>query len=219
MQTLSPNVKNRYRVVDGKTSIELKLKTPHQLFDERDPAPFRERDLDDDAVRYIIDSYKGIHSDADDVKLSLYFAEMGNFKNDGDVIPKAIHTFFDYEAELTHRELRETFKEGFISLAIGLTFLAVCSWFSHSSYAESGFLQTFAKEWLMLMGWVSMWRPINIFLYEWWPIRNNLSVMKELSAIEIEVRFTDRALIPEPAAEVRRDTAIPIAFAGTLKSS
>ncbi len=205
MQTLAPKLKNRYRVVNGKTSIELKLKTPHQLFDERDPAPFRERDLDDDAVRYIVDSYKGIHSDAEHVKLSLYFAEMGNFKNDGDIIPKAIHAFFEYETELKQRELRETFREGFISLAIGLTFLAVCSWFSHSSYAESGFLQTFTKEWLMLMGWVSMWRPINIFLYEWWPIRGTLQVMDELSKLEIEL--CDRMPVNE-STEVRKTATL-----------
>jgi hypothetical protein len=219
MQNLAPKVKNRYRVVDGKTSIELKLKTPHQLFDERDPAPFRERDLDDDAVRYIIDSYKGISTDAEDIKLSLYFAEMGTFRNEGDVIPKAIRAFFEYETELKHRELRETFREGFISLFIGLTFLLLCSWFSHSSYAESGLLQTFTKEWLMLMGWVSMWRPINIFLYEWWPIRETMKTMQELSQVEIEVHTADRAPYIEPTPELRRDAAVPIVFAGTLKSS
>jgi hypothetical protein len=30
------------------------LTTAHQLFDERDPAPFRERDLSADAVDYIV---------------------------------------------------------------------------------------------------------------------------------------------------------------------
>lgn len=207
MQNLAPKIKNRYRVVDGKTSIELKLKTPHQLFDERDPAPFRERDLDDDAVRYIVDSYEGISSDAEDIKLSLYFAEMGNFRNEGDVIPKAIRAFFEYEAELRHRELRETFREGLISLMIGLTFLLICSWFSHSSYAESGLLQTFTKEGLMLMGWVSMWRPINIFLYEWWPIRGDMKTMQELSQVEIEVYTADRMAIIDTVNEASQSPA------------
>jgi hypothetical protein len=219
MQNLAPKIKNRYRVVDGKTSIELKLKTPHQLFDERDPAPFRERDLDDDAARYIVDSYEGINSDTEDIKLSLYFAEMGNFRNEGDVIPKAIRAFFEYEAELRARELRETFREGWISLMIGMTFLMLCSWFSHSAYAATGLLQNFAKEWLVVMGWVSMWRPINIFLYEWWPIRGDMKTMEELSLIEIEVQSADRMPLLEPVYEAKRETAVPITFAGTLKSS
>ena len=36
------NPVSRYPVIDGKASVELKLRTPRQLFDERDPAPFRD---------------------------------------------------------------------------------------------------------------------------------------------------------------------------------
>ena len=32
------------------------------------------------------------------------------------------------------------------------------------------YLRSFIKEGLILVGWVSMWKPINIFLYEWWPL-------------------------------------------------
>ena len=44
----------RYRVEKGRSCIDLKLRNSGQLFDGRDPAPFRERDLDDDAVDYLL---------------------------------------------------------------------------------------------------------------------------------------------------------------------
>jgi hypothetical protein len=44
----------RYRVEDGRTCIDIKVAHARQLFDGRDPAPFRERDLDDDAVEYLV---------------------------------------------------------------------------------------------------------------------------------------------------------------------
>lgn len=220
MKSFAPKPKNRYRVVDGKTSIELKLKSPHQLFDERDPAPFRERDLDDDAARYIVDSYRAIHTGPKDVKLSLYFADMGVFEGNGDIIKKAIRSYFEYEAELKGHELRDTFRQGFISLAIGVTFLIFTTWVSHSTGdgGDPGFFKTLFKEWSLLMGWVSMWKPISIFLYEWWPIRGTMQTLAELSEIEIDVKSADRAPILD-AAELRRDSAVAISFAGTLKSS
>lgn len=40
----------RYRMEGGQTCIDIKLRNADQLFDGRDPAPFRDRDLDDDAL-------------------------------------------------------------------------------------------------------------------------------------------------------------------------
>ena len=44
----------RYRVEDGRSCIDIKVRHSGQLFDGRDPAPFRERDLDEDAVDYVM---------------------------------------------------------------------------------------------------------------------------------------------------------------------
>ena len=46
--------RTRYRVEDGRSCIDLKVRQSRQLFDGRDPAPFHERDLDDDAVAYLL---------------------------------------------------------------------------------------------------------------------------------------------------------------------
>jgi hypothetical protein len=61
------------------------------------------------------------------------------------------------------------------------------------------------------MGWVAMWRPISIFLYEWWPIRDALLTYESLGVVDIEVlnpelplyrRMTERA-IAKPLGRVR----------------
>ena len=44
----------RYRILDGRARIELTAREARQLFDRRDPAPFGERDLDEDAVEYMM---------------------------------------------------------------------------------------------------------------------------------------------------------------------
>ncbi len=205
MDVLRPKTKNRYRVVEGRPIIELMLKTPHQLFDERDPAPFRERDLDDEAAQYIISSYEHLPSQKQ-AKLSLSFTRFGEFEDSPQTIQHAIHSFFQYEAEEKRRKLKTLFTRGFISLGIGLSFLFACIYISHGANIETnstGVLTSFLHEGLLLMGWVSMWNPINIFLYEWWPLYAEEQTLKELSQIEIEVLSAesafDRAATQAPA--------------------
>jgi hypothetical protein len=53
-----------------------------------------------------------------------------------------------------------------------LTFLAAALAASDliGSASQSGFANVF-REGLLIGGWVAMWRPIEVFLYDWWPIR------------------------------------------------
>lgn len=211
MKTLVSSSKSRYREIDGKPAIELKLKTPQQLFDERDPAPFRERDLDDDAVRYIVSSYKEMPKDKNP-KLSLYIQSMHGFDGNAEEIRRAIRSHFLYEAELKRRELRETFKHGFIALGIGLSFLLTCTWFSMTVNAEGSLFRSLMKEWLMLMGWVSTWKPISIFLYEWWPIRGSMKTLLELGEIEIDIVAAEAEVQAQHAthASTKKESAVTL---------
>jgi hypothetical protein len=42
-------------------------------------------------------------------------------------------------------------------------------------------------------GWVALWRPAEIFLYEWWPIRAEAKLLDRLSEMSVRV-------LPAPAA-------------------
>jgi hypothetical protein len=64
--------------------------------------------------------------------------------------------------------------EGVKSLQKGIVFLAIClflSAFLSGTALLPGFLGTLFSNGLEIAGWVSLWRPIEIFLYEWWPYR------------------------------------------------
>lgn len=204
MRTRRAKQTARYRVIDGKHSIELKLRTPHQLFDERDPAPFRERDLDDDAARYIHGSYRDARA-MGDAKVSLYFETLGEFSDRPQVIVDAIHAFYRFEADAKRRELRDIFRQGTISLLIGLTFLFSCTSIAQGIVNASNWALTpMMREGLAIMGWVAMWRPISIFLYEWWPIRDAMNTYLELSELEVEVLPRDASTYGSTHKRVER---------------
>jgi hypothetical protein len=43
------------------------------------------------------------------------------------------------------------------------------------------------RESILIGGWVAMWRPLEIFLYDWWPIRADVRLYERLSAMPVRV--------------------------------
>jgi hypothetical protein len=44
------------------------------------------------------------------------------------------------------------------------------------------------EESLLIFGWVANWRPIEIFLYDWWPIVRRRNLYQRLSAAHVKLR-------------------------------
>ena len=45
------------------------------------------------------------------------------------------------------------------------------------------------RESLTIGGWVSMWRPLEVFLYDWWPIRNEARLSDRLATMPVRIRY------------------------------
>ena len=48
-----------------------------------------------------------------------------------------------------------------------------------------------SKESLLIGGWVAMWRPLEVFLYDWWPIRLEAQLYDRLSAMPVRIVYKD----------------------------
>jgi len=48
-------------------------------------------------------------------------------------------------------------------------------------------------EGLLIGGWVAMWRPLEIFLYDWWPIRADWKLFDRLAAMPVRIAYTNDA--------------------------
>ena len=110
----------------------------------------------------------------------------------------AIHEFFRQRALGQRQRLRELLRVGRTSLAIGLVVLAstiamgnlVVNLMKGSNFGQ------ILRETLVIGGWVSMWRPLEIFLYDWWPIRNEGQLSDRLSTMPLRIRYLN-ATAPE----------------------
>ncbi len=81
------------------------------------------------------------------------------------------------------------FREGRIALLIGLAFLFACISTRELVFAPgSGTVSQMMAEGLLILGWVAMWRPLQIFLYDWWPVRHQSRLYEKLAKMPVVVR-------------------------------
>ena len=84
----------------------------------------------------------------------------------------AVKRYCQYKIRHNQHALVALRWQGVKALQMGIVFLAVSlllsAFLSGISFVP-GFLGTLLSNGLVIVGWVSLWRPIEIFLYEWWP--------------------------------------------------
>ena len=170
----------------GPRVIELRLRELKQLFNSMDPSPFRERDLDGDAEEFIESWAQEFPADAP-LTLCVHLEEWPA-QDPTELIREAVHNYFAYRARQDDLDFRRMMKQGRTSLLIGLVFLAGClitikTLAGSSSDTWAGVL----RESLTIAGWVAMWRPMQIYLYDWWPVRRRLRIHTKLSLMPVEV--------------------------------
>lgn len=186
MNAKSP--RSRYKSENGVTIIEFGVKTVRQLFDARDPAPFRERDLDDDLVRYILSGVQEF-SLSTPIRLRVQVSEESRSAVDLQSIRDAFQTHFEYEATLLRRRLIKTLQTGRMFFGIGVVTLVTCLSLAELVVGRGGDSALFGvlSEGLVISGWVAMWRPLEVFLYDWWPIRELKLYHEKLAKTEVEI--------------------------------
>ncbi|HSE64631.1 MAG TPA: hypothetical protein VLG15_13565 [Thermoanaerobaculia bacterium] len=169
--------------------IEVRVAQIEQLFHTLDPSPFHDKDLDADAEEYIVSSAKELGHDKP-LALLVHLDRPFVTSEMVEAVRSAVHAYFARQSELTRRRLRQLFRIGRTSLAIGLVFLtasiAAGDWMGRRVLPQSHIAQVI-RESLLIGGWVAMWRPLEIFLYGWWPIRNERRVYERLSRMPVRI--------------------------------
>ena len=166
--------------------IELDLREMSQLFNSMDPSPFNEKDLDHDAEEFIM-NWAQEYPSKDPLILRVHLTH----KKDGSerIIQEAVHHYFSYRPEAVEMEFRQLMRQARSSFFIGILFLAACL---ASAYALEGHLpegpwREFLREGFTIAGWVAMWRPLQMYLYDWWPVRRQIQLYQKLSRMPVEV--------------------------------
>lgn len=166
--------------------IEVRLRELAQLFNSLDPSPFIDRDLDADAEEFIVSWARELPHHGE-LELHIHVAEAPDSERTAGV-QDAVRHYFASRAAIKERELRLLIRRGRASLLIGIAFLAAC--FGLGLLLRevlSGGWSEFGELGLQIVGWVAMWRPLEIYLYDWWPIRNDLRLLERLARMSVRL--------------------------------
>jgi hypothetical protein len=168
--------------------IEIHVDELIQLFHSIDPSPFPERDLDPRAEEFIVAWARESRRDAR-LALVVHMNRPGGKPDEAAGLERAIQGFFARRALTSRRSLRQLFRRGRVSLLIGIIFLALSIGAGEvlvGMLAERR-LGPILRESVLIGGWVAMWRPLEIFLYDWWPILAEARLFDRLAVMPVRI--------------------------------
>jgi len=167
--------------------LALRVREIAQLFNSMDPTPFLNKDLDPEAEDFI-ETWASGFAPGSRFHITIHVEQWSSDGDPSEMVTEAIHNHFSYKAERTRNTLKHLLQQGRTSLVIGLAFVTL--WLiAADAIGELGTHTgvTIARESLTIVGWVAMWRPLQIFLYDWWPLLRQIRLYQKLSSAHIKV--------------------------------
>jgi hypothetical protein len=167
--------------------IEIRVNDIAQLFHTLDPFPFREKDLAVEAEEYIVGWAREMPGNYP-FKIVVHVPDNEAQKRASLDFVEAFNRYFAGRAVVVQRDLNELFRIGRRSLLIGASILVACFLLAHlaGSYLTETAPRRFAEESFLILGWVANWRPLEIFLYDWWPLAHRRDLYHRLSVADVE---------------------------------
>ena len=169
-------------------AVEIRIEKIAQLFHSLDPFPFREKDLDNDVEEFIVGWTRELPSDKP-LRIVIHLPETEASTSEAHERGAAFAQYFDYRARVIALDLNELFRVGRRAMAIGLTVLSFSVITGQTAVnLAPGPIGRVIEESLLIFGWVANWRPIEVFLYDWWPIVRRRNLYQRLSAAHVKLR-------------------------------
>jgi len=159
--------------------IQVRVAAVEQIFNPMDPSPLEERSLNQEVADWIEEWAEDFDKDHE-ITVEIYVAD-GRFAGREQAIINGLHNHFEYREWQSDRELRKLLREGRISLLIGICAIAGFNLLSKAIRSSTNPVIEIIHDGLSVLGWVSMWKPMEIFLYEWWPIRRERRACRRLA--------------------------------------
>jgi hypothetical protein len=166
--------------------IQIKLRDINQLFNTMDPSPFNEKDLDADAEEFIVNWAREFPA-RDSLVLTIHL-QGESAGQPVEAVEQAVRNYFSYRAGLSRMEFSRLMREGRLSLVIGVAFLCACLALGEllGRHGPATVWQT-GREGLTIAGWVAMWKPLQIYLYDWWPLRRRWKIFEKMGEMKVEI--------------------------------
>lgn len=161
-------------------NLKIKISSVEGLFDSADPRRIPERNLNFEWLEYVFEVMNDKPRRVP-IHLEIIATETGSWTPE--TFSSIMHDEFRNYDKLLKRRLKDNFRLGRTSLGIALVtllFFILLSEIAH--HVSAGFFQRAFEEGFLIIGWVALWRPVEILLYDWWPIFDRRMKVKRILA-------------------------------------
>lgn len=164
--------------------LEVRILSVDQIFDNRDPAPFRDRDLDPDFVDYLVDGVRDLGT-SKPIRIVVWLEQACPPGQ----IEEGVHSYFDHALARIDRRRREQVRSGGAALVISVIAIVVLTGLGQLvAMTIPNALGAAFQTALEISGWVFMWRPIEVLVYDGIPMRRERRVLRAIATAAIDVR-------------------------------
>jgi hypothetical protein len=165
--------------------IKLQLQNINELL--RLPVSFCIKStLQTDAEEFIVEEAEALPGKAA-ININVHLA-LSEVKHREDIAP-AIRRHFCYRREQSQKEYKRIFKYGWRILFIALGLLAVIFTITEIAfyYLPDNKPLLFIHESFIILSWVALWRPLELLLYEWYPVKTEINLFSRLEHSNVQV--------------------------------
>jgi hypothetical protein len=168
------------------TEIILNLENVDQVLITPVEAVYGNRRLNHNAEEFLIEESEK-HSYRTAIYLRVYLPR--DALNRAREIEAAVHQHFTYRKNKSLKQLNRTLQFGWRSLLVAIVFLSLLVLFTLLVIRRipEGGLSIIFREILIILGWVALWRPADLLLYEWRQFKRDATLFERLAQCKIEV--------------------------------
>ena len=168
------------------SEIILKLENVDQMLIAPREVFYGKRMLNDKAEEFLIEESEK-HPYRTTIYLKVYLPPDATKRSQE--IEAAIHQHFTYRKNKSLNQMSRTLQFGWRSLLIAIVFLSLLVSFTLLVIRQipEGGLSIIFREILIILGWVALWRPADLLLYEWRQFKRDANLFERLARCNIEV--------------------------------
>jgi len=186
-------------------AVNIYVRDLSQLFNSLDPSPFWDRDLDPDAAQFI----EGEFSE----KLAAETWNLYVHAHGGGTSPKdlqtALENYYGRMANSARRAVREHRRSSEWTLLAGVGVFLLSMGLRSMLGGLLGTLPQILDEGLIILAWLALWRPAEMLLYGWVPLRRKQQLYDRLAGIRVFVRPDGQAKPLDTGPAVLTDIRAP----------
>ncbi|MBN2287402.1 MAG: hypothetical protein JXQ26_05185 [Tissierellales bacterium] len=183
---LDPKKLYRYHQEKMCFFIDVQLDGYREIYNEWDFSPLYNRDIDEDLVAYLKNSYEEIPLKSEIIiSISVPRSERNSDRESKSI--ESMKNYFMYLIRIKNREMQGVKKRMIYYLVIGAALLSLAN-FTETIPLSAGYMQILSQG-LFVGGWVLFWEVFSDIFFELTEMRKDLKIYYKMYASWIEFRY------------------------------